>query len=779
MPQFTQDGVIYEELPNGQVRVVGYQDAPASVVPSNPARAGQQARENARGDANVANDAVRTGIAVRGEGRDVKNTLFDQSKKLRDEFSTHPRVKAYETVIGQYGRALNVGDNPSGDQSLINAYAQMLNPTSTVTAGEYDSTAQLDPTLQQVKTRLMREFGWDGAGRISPKARGWIKDEMLGIAKSANKSYRQTRAFYDDLAAKNGFDPYDVTGHHAGEPYFKQIEQDILSRKKANRPAANTTSGQSAWPGVFDENGAPLGPDGGIGYDQSGKEMGLYGSVTDDGTLQGSAGSGPSYQSSQLGQGMSGVNNGLANTVGLPVDLITMGINAIPAGINSLANTDLPTVQNPVMGSNWVKDKMRDWAIYKPNADGSGQFARRVGESIGAAIVPLGASGSLAAAGKGLFGAVGGGIGAAAANQAFPNNPVADFAGDLIGGGIATGGIAAFARNAAQRKIESAIPTVEQLKDQASSLYKQAESRGITADPAMTQQLADNLRQTLKDQAKVTPVGRISDTAPKVKEAMQLVDDYAGFPMNPRQIETVRRIVADGMGSADATERRLSSLMTDEFDNWAIPQAPELAQARDISSRYLNAQKLEQARELARANTSLFSQSGFENALRNQYRAIDRNAVKGKGRYGDDLTASIENVSRGSMGANLSRGIGKYAPTSPIPTLAGGGIGAVVGGALGGPGGALAGGALMSGAGHLGRKFAERATTRAADVAELTARNGGAINQAPYIDDDMKRAITAIVMAQGSNALPSLNKYQSEERNQTPKNKRGIFGKQR
>ena len=30
MGRFTQDGVIYEEAGNGQVRVVGYEDAPAA-----------------------------------------------------------------------------------------------------------------------------------------------------------------------------------------------------------------------------------------------------------------------------------------------------------------------------------------------------------------------------------------------------------------------------------------------------------------------------------------------------------------------------------------------------------------------------------------------------------------------------------------------------------------------------------------------------------------------------------------------------------------------------
>lgn len=770
-----RNGVIYRVNNDGTATVVGYQDQPtpqapvAIPLPSSP----RDQRKEAREEIGTQNDNTRVGITVRGEQRDITNTAFDQTKKLRDEFTSDPQVKAYETIIGQYGRALNVGDNPSGDQSLINAYAQMLNPTSTVTAGEYDSTAQLDPTLQQIKTRLQREFGWDGAGRISPQARSWIKDEMLGIAKSANQSYRQTRTYYDNLARRNGFDPFDVTGQHAGQPYLQKIEQDILQRR-----GGEAQQQENPWgPGVFDASGKPLGPDGGIGYDAKGNELGLYGAVTDETQ---SAPSGPSFQSSTLGQGMSGVNEGIANTLGLPVDLTTMAMNLVPQGINAVANTDLSTIQKPVLGSDWLKDAMDKWAIYKPTQDASGAFARRVGQSVGSAVVPLGASGSLASVGKGMIGAVGGGVGAATANQMFPNNPVADFAGDLVGGGLASGGVALAGRNAAQRAIESRIPTVDQLKDKAGELYRQAEARGVTADPMMTQQLADNLRQTLANDGRISPTGRISEVYPKAKEAIQLADDYAGSTMTPTQLQTVRSIMADGLMSKDANERRIARNLTDQFDQWANPQAPELSQARDIASRYLNAQQLEQARELARVRASQFGQSGMENALRTEYRALDRNAVKGNGRYGEDLSGAIENVSRGTMGSNLLRDLGRFSPNGPMSTALTGGIGAGVGGALGGPGGAVLGAATAAGLGRLGRFGAEKAGSRLADVAELTARNGGAIDQAPYIDENMKRAITALVIAQTANAMPALDQRAEYPRtNYNPKKPRGLFGKPR
>lgn len=240
-----RNGVIYRVNNDGTATVVGYEDQPAPQapvaipLPSSP----RDQRREARESANTANDAVRTGIAVRGEGREVANRQFDEKKKLRDEFTNDAAVKRYETIISQYGAALNAGDNTAGDQALINSYAQMLNPTSTVMLGEYQATEQVDPIVQQIQNRLKREFGWDGAGRISEKARTAIKSEMLNIAKSANQSYRQTRLYYDDLARRNGFDPYDVTGRHAGQPYLKKIEQDILQRNRKDNPVGVNLDG--------------------------------------------------------------------------------------------------------------------------------------------------------------------------------------------------------------------------------------------------------------------------------------------------------------------------------------------------------------------------------------------------------------------------------------------------------------------------------------------------------------------------------------------------------
>jgi len=223
--------------------------------------------------------------------------------------------------------------------------------------------------------------------------------------------------------------------------------------------------------------------------------------------------------------------------------------------------------------------------------------------------------------------------------------------------------------------------------------------------------------------------------------------------MKPSQIQTVRKIIADGMNSQDASERRVAGLLLDQFDDWSMPLAPELADARSVASRYLNAQKLEQARELAGARAGQFTGSGFENALRTEYRALDRNTIKGKDRYTQDVVDAIQNVSRGTPGSNVARALGRFAPTGPVSAGLGIGAPAAVGGMVGGPMGAAIAGTTAAAVGTGGRVAATRMGIRNADFAELLARNGGPIEQGPLVDPETQRVIAALLATQQSQYL--------------------------
>lgn len=728
---------------------------PLPMSPKDRAREGRDISASNRDD-------IRTGIAVRGEDRDIGYKKFEQVSKWSDDFNTEPTVKSYRVAVQELAKALDTGDGPQADLALTYAFAKAMDPESVVREAEQGMVAGSQPWLEAAAEKIKKQFGMDGAGSFTPEARAALRSQIINSVEKRARLYDQRRNFYSERAERYGFEPQDIVGEHDALPFLDQF--------KAYDQTQNQSGGDIytvAGPGGKKiEFTVPPGAS-----DDEIRELGI--AATRNPALKGSpvnrppSGGGEDYRESYMGQGMSGVNEGLASTLGFPVDAMTAGLNLIPQGINALANTDLPQIEDPFLGSQWVKDRMGGSTIYDPSNDPSKQFARRVGQSVGAAAVPAGFAGSLPRAGAALLSGAGGGLGGATAQQVAPGNIGAEIAGEMLGGGMAGAGLYSSARRAAQREIEAAVPTVPQLQDQAGDLYRQAEARGVTADPMMTQNLADNMRDVLRRDGRVSPTGRMADVYPKAREGMQLVEDYAGQPMNPTQMNTVRKIIAEGMSSPDANERRIGSMMTDEFDNFANPLAPEFGEARDIASRYLTAQQLEQARELAGARAGQFTGSGFENALRTEYRGLDRGAIKGTKRFNEDVTGAIETVSRGTPTSNLARGLGRLAPTGPVSFGTGTMLPAMAAGsASGSPGIGAAVGAGMAGIGTLGRMAATGMGIRSADIAELIARNGGALPQAQIGGPELEQLTAALAAAESAKYLPE----KKEKR-------RGMFGR--
>ena len=133
--------------------------------------------------------------------------------------------------------------------------------------------------------------------------------------------------------------------------------------------------------------------------------------------------------------------------------------------------------------------------------------------------------------------------------------------------------------------------------------------------------------------------------------------------MRSEEMDSVRRVLADSRKSPDASDQRLGKVLLDQFDQWVKPLAPDFDEARAVSSRYLQAEDLAEARELAGARAGQFTGSGFENALRTEYRGLDRGTVKGRNWFDPSVSEAIQKVSRGTPASNAARAIGRFAPT--------------------------------------------------------------------------------------------------------------------
>lgn len=756
------NGLIYEKGEDGVPRLVGpapseapAQPAPSAIqIPVNPVRAAREAQElrlkledqQLQRD-NAARQNASAAQSANADARTAGNQRYDNLMKLRGAYESTPVVKEYRVGIQSLGAALKRAEDGSGDTSLIYDYAKAMDPGSVVREAEMGMAAGGGSAIEAAAAKLKKQFGIEGGGNLSPQVRESLKREIANKVATMNVAYSAQRVRFAEDAKRQGFDPAEITGNHDGDAFMPEIKayQAARAQQKAAKevPDPAVAAPLKAPPRTDD-----IDPTTGQPFAVQDIEF-----PTDDPPADGS------YQDSYVSQGLSGTNEGLASVVGLPVDITTAAVNLIPKGVNALANTNLPTIENPILGGDWIKARLTEMGSIAPKSnDPTKQFTRRVGESVGASAIPAGFAGSLAKAGAGLFTGLTGGIGGATAQQVAPGNPLAEILGEAIGGGL--GGFGALKGNQAraQKGIEEAIPTVKDLKEQASRLYQRAEQSGSVASPTDTRQLADDLRQTLLDEGQLGPAGRITNADNNTAKAFNLVEQYADKPMRPKEMDSVRRVLADSRKSPDASDQRLGKVLLDQFDQWVKPLAPDFDEARAVSTRYLQAEDLEEARELAAVQAGQFTGSGFENALRTQYRGLDRNTVKGRDWFDPAVSDAIQKVSRGTPMSNAARAIGRFAPTGTVSAASTLGVPAGVGMMAGASGPVGVGLGLTAGAiSGLGRYGATKMGIRNANIAELTARNGGAIQQAPLVPDafkDYAAMLAAVQQAKYLNERP-------------------------
>lgn len=320
--------------------------------------------------------------------------------------------------------------------------------------------------------------------------------------------------------------------------------------------------------------------------------------------------------------------------------------------------------------------------------------------------------------------------------------------------GAATGGVlGAGTGYLASRSAKAAVPTVGDLKAAAGARYKVAEQSGVVAPRPATIGLSDTMHSIAVKEGLVSPTGRISGSYPKIAEILKTVDDYANGTMSVPQMQSVRRTLQDAAGSIDKGERRIGKIMLDKFDEFTSSLAPALREGDALYHQAKKGEAIEQAIELARIRSNQYSQSGMENALRTEFRALQRKIAKGqlRGLSQAEIDA-INKVANGGALTNALRYVGKFAPSGVVSFGASGGIPFMVGNAVAGPvAGAAAAGTTM-GTGFLGKAGAEALTKNAAVAAALLARNGGAAPSAQALSQGQREVLRALIAAGGNEA---------------------------
>lgn len=200
-----------------------------------------QAKETADLRAKLA-DAQATAKAATQNNKDSA-TAFDETKKLRDEFSSNQNTKNFDTVDTFYKTGLKMAANnndpaksPSAanDIGLVYAMMKVYDPSSSVREGERaDATnaASIPTRIRDTWNRLV-----EGSGLLSPKERNEFVDSMKTAATIHHARVTSTAAQYSRIAKNRHLDPTEV------------VDPSYLSWSPDGAPAAGAGSPQPQIP---------------------------------------------------------------------------------------------------------------------------------------------------------------------------------------------------------------------------------------------------------------------------------------------------------------------------------------------------------------------------------------------------------------------------------------------------------------------------------------------------------------------------------------------------
>lgn len=279
------------------------------------------------------------------------------------------------------------------------------------------------------------------------------------------------------------------------------------------------------------------------------------------------------------------------------------------------------------------------------------------------------------------------------------------------------------------------VPTPEQLRARKTQAYERARNAGVVFTPDSFEGLVKGLRNNLKDESGNT-VRIVPELHPDANAALTALESYIGGPKTLDELEDMRRIVSDAAGSQKPADRRIAMMLKEQLDDFvdAPPQgavvsgdaqagAKALEEARDANTRLRKSELIDDLVRNAELSAPNYSASGMENALRTEFRRIAKNPRQMR-LFTQAERAAIEDVVKGGAVTNFLRMVGKFAPTGVVSTGLSGGAGFGLGALMGGPVGGGIGAVALPAVGTAARAGATALTQGAATRAGKIMRGG-------------------------------------------------------
>lgn len=237
--------------------------------------------------------------------------------------------------------------------------------------------------------------------------------------------------------------------------------------------------------------------------------------------------------------------------------------------------------------------------------------------------------------------------------------------------GVAAGG----ATGLRPRRVEP-IPTTEELGQQAARAYQRASEAGVVVRPESMQDFSERLAR------KIAQEGYRPRLQPQIAAVLDEIATEGATPSTLDQLDSLRQVIKVPAGDfSNKSQQRLANMMVREFDTFvenlggkdllagdADKAVSALKEARQVYARNRKADFLEEVVNKADLSSTQYSQSGMENALRVQFRALAKNKTK-MAQFSKEEQDQIRKIVKGDTLQNMLRFVGKFAPTGVVSAL--------------------------------------------------------------------------------------------------------------
>jgi hypothetical protein len=206
----------------------------------------------------------------------------------------------------------------------------------------------------------------------------------------------------------------------------------------------------------------------------------------------------------------------------------------------------------------------------------------------------------------------------------------------------------------------------------ATDRYDQLQRSGVQLKTDEFVNAMDDIAKGLRQE------GYTPKAFPKVAGAIEELTSTAQ-PKDWTELQALRKMIRSGQKSIEPEERRMASILLDDYDNYLMTVPKESiaagdmknagqlwSEARNAYSKMKKSEVFEDMLNEAKLDKSKFTQSGEENSLAKQLRQLAKNDKKMR-LFTKDEQDAIEQAAKGGNVQNMLKFFGRFAPTGVVP----------------------------------------------------------------------------------------------------------------